>query len=79
MLSLQQEVERLTLLVTLLHDAGLIPTDLYLLSDLRAQRAVIEREIRVWVDTHETTCPPKRLMDDLARLDTQIRHLEAHL
>jgi hypothetical protein len=73
-------MERLNTLVHLLHEQGLIPTDLYLLSDLRARRAQIEREIRVWVDINNYGLDvevPKPLTEELATLDTQIRKLES--
>lgn len=83
-LTLQQEVARLSTLVTLLHDAGLIPTDLLLLSQLRTERAAVEREIRLWLGdgasgTQVQCQVPRHLTEDLARLDRQIRTLEAHL
>lgn len=72
---IQTDLERLNILAKLLHDQGLIPTDTYLLAELRSRRAHVEREIRVHLD-HPPGHVPKTLTDELSLIDQQIRKLE---
>lgn len=65
----------MSLLASLLHEAGLIPTDLYLRSTLEGQRAQLEREIRVWLADPEAGGVPLRLTEALATLDRQLAAL----
>ena len=76
---IQQDLERLNILVQLLHDQGLIPTDLFLLSTLRQQREATQREVSSWLTGPDAVCVPKSLTDKLAELDRQIGIIEAAL
>lgn len=74
-LELSRKVERLTRLVRVLHEAGLIPTHLMLRSAVEAERAEVEREIRGYVDDGRDV--PPALLARLRELDVQLQRLSS--